>query len=380
MDEYCERVDQLPDSIQGYVIDLLTETETFYAGVKTTDGGLTQSVWLVVTSEQLVVVISKLIDASLQTVPLTMITEVQSSDINLPAERRQQIQIETIDHTLTYELHDPDGKFIQDTQAAVAAVPDPELANPTYPTDIDHAIRNCERVADAADSARRDGSFVDAINRYETAITGYRTVLERLPVADDRRETIEETVVDLQNARQQITEQQERRDTLQSHLSAAENRFQTAVRAHLNQQQTVAKIRYREARNHFETALEATATDLPVFVTPIEVVPDASDLAVTGSLVEFSALPTAPTTTLQQNGISSVTDLQARTVDPTTDSEDSGPDRPLSEHLDSMDIEQSHTPVLLALAWQHTGTVTFTSRNDIQQRLRQAATGYKTTI
>lgn len=380
MDEYRQSEDQLPDSIQGYVVDVMSETEVFHAGVKTTSGRLTHTVWLVVTSEQLVVVISKLLDATLLTVPLINITEIQTSRVDLPAERRRRIQIETIDDTLSYELHDPERKFIEAARTAVAAVPDPELANPTYPTDIDHAIQNCERVVDGAASARRDGSLAEANDRYKTAITGYRTILERLPFADDRRDTIEKTLTDLQETQQRIANVQECRDTLQSRLTAAENSFQTAVRAHLEQQQTVARIRYREARDNFENALESIITDVPVFVTPIEVVLEASDLAVTGSLSEFSVLSTATATTLQQNGISSVADLQTHTVDPTTDSEGLGSCRPIRDHLDSMDIEQSHASILLALAWQHAGGITFTSRNDIQQRLQQAITGYKTTV
>jgi len=386
MDEYCEDETRLPDSIRGYVADVMDGTETFRAGVKTTAGGFTQSVWLVVTSDQLVVVTSKLVDATLRRVPLADIAETRSSLVDLPEERRRQIEIETVDDTLTYELHDPDGTFIEDLQTAVADVPDPELADPAYPTDVDGALRNCERVVEAAASARRDGSFVEASDRYETAITGYRTVRDRLPAGDDRRDAIEETLTEIRDTRQQIAELRERRATLESRLAAAENSFQTAVRAHLEREQTVAKIRYRQARDGFEEALELidadddTDADAEPIEAPVHVSPDADTLAVSGALDEFAGLSTATTDALSDNAIAAVADLRARATGPTTVDADAPESTPIRDLFESTPVDQADVPILFALAWQQTETISFAARTDVRRRIEQAASGYDATV
>jgi tetratricopeptide (TPR) repeat protein len=381
MDEYCAREADLPDSIQGYVTDTIDTTETFHAGVKTTGGRLTNTVWLVVTSEQLVIVTSKLIDATVRRVPLTDIGAIYTDRVELPGEQRQTIEIETLDDTLSFELHDPDGQFVEALRTAVGGVPDPELADPAYPSDVDAAIQNCERVAEAAATARREGSFGEASDRYDTAVAGYRTVLERLPAGDHRRDAIEETLTDLEDSQQQLTAQQERRETLASRLTAAEDSFQTAVRAHLKQEQTVAKIRYRQARDSFEEALELVRADTAVLTAPIQVAPDSDNLAVSGALDTFAELSTATTDALASNEIGAVADLRARTTGPVGPEHDASESPPtLRDSLESAGVDRSDIPTLLALAWQQTEPVPFAARRDIQRRLEQATAGYESTL
>lgn len=381
MDEYCAREADLPDSIQGYVTDTIGATETFHAGVRTTGGRLTNTVWLVVTSEQLVIVVSKLIDATLRRVPLTNIGTIHADRVELPGEQRQTIEVETLHDTLSFEVHDPDGQFVEALRTAVGGVPDPALADPAYPSDVDAAIQNCERVAEAAATARREGSFGEASGRYDTAIAGYRTVLERLPAADDRRDAVETTLTDLEDSRRQLTAQQERRETVDSRLTAAEDSFQTAVRAHLEQEQTVAKIRYRQARDSFEEALELVAADPAVLTTPIQVAPDANALAVSGSLADHTALSTATTDALGADEITAVADLQAHTTGPAgPDHDASESPRTLRDLFESMAVDQADIPTLLALAWQQTESVSFAVRRDIQRRFEQATAGYEATL
>lgn len=381
MTRYCTRTESLPDSIRGYVVDAIGAGETFRAAVETTAGGLTQTVWLVVTSEALFVVVSKLIDSTLESIPLTVVTEVEADPVELPGERRREITVDTVDDSFTYELYDPEGEFVDTVRTAVAAVPDPELVDPTYPTDIDHALRNCERVVEAAASARSEGSFVEATTRYETAVSGYRTVLERLPAGDDRRDSIETTLTDVQGAQQRLAELQERRTTLASRLTAAENSFQTAVRAHVEHAQTVAKIRYRQARDRFEDALDLTDGDLPLFETPIRVSPDADTLAVSGPLTEFSRLSTVSTEALAEDDVVTVADLQDRAAGPTaTDTDVSGPTPTVRDLSRSTAIAQADVPLLSALSCQRTATISYATRSDVQRRLEQAASGYEATV
>ncbi|WP_152420854.1 hypothetical protein [Halorubrum coriense] len=381
MIEYCENEKQLPDSLRGYIIDAIGEDETFRAAVKTTTGGFTETVWLVLTSEKVIIVVSKLIDATLESVPLSTVTEVDSRLVDLPDERRRELSIATIDETFTYELHDPNREFIDKVQTAVAAVPDPELTDPTHPTDVDHVIQNCERVVDAAESAHSEGLLTEASDQYETAISGYQTVLERLPADDGRRDAIQHTLRDLQTTHQQVVDLQARRETLRSRLTTAENSFQTAVRAHLEQRQTVAKIRYREARNGFENALDLLTTDSPVLVTPIEFAVEAHSLSVSGSLAEYTPLSTTTIEALSADEITTVADLQARTTGPTsTDDADTGPALTIDDLVETPAISQTDVPPLLALACQHTDSVSFKSRDDIQRRFEQALSGYHATV
>ncbi|MEZ3166992.1 hypothetical protein ABNG02_06615 [Halorubrum ejinorense] len=381
MTEYCTQQNELPDAIRGYVVDALSEAETFRAAVKTTTGGLTQTVWLAVTSDNLFVVVSKLIDATLVSVPLTTVTSIEVDRVDLPGERRREISLETVDDSFTYELHDPDGEFTDTVQTAVAGVPDPELTDPTHPTDIDHAIQNCEDVVEAAASARSEGSLDEASDQYETAITGYRTVLERLSTGDDRRDAIEEALTDIQAARQQLSELQERRETVKTRLTAAENSFQTAVRAHANGEQTVAKIRYRQARDGFEDALELIDGDLSVFAKPIRISPDADTLAVSGPLAEFSRLSTASIEALFDDEIATVADLQGRAAGPTAvDTAGSEPTPTVGDLSESAAIDRADVPVLLALSWQRTEPISFAARSDVEHRLDQATSGYDETV
>jgi hypothetical protein len=115
--------------------------------------------------------------------------------------------------------------------------------------------------AEAEDARRRGeeamntGDYATAVDAYEDAIARYRAVLEDLPADDDRHGTVEASLDQVQTAYEQALQHRERRATVREPLAAAEADLATALREHAKGNATVARVRYRQARDRYDDLL-----------------------------------------------------------------------------------------------------------------------------
>ncbi|WP_277556203.1 PQQ-binding-like beta-propeller repeat protein [Halobaculum limi] len=108
--------------------------------------------------------------------------------------------------------------------------------------------------------ALADQDYETAISCYEAAIASLTTAQESLPRGDDQREEIEERLATARAKLQTARDHQTAVEKLTEALLAAEQSLRTAVTEHGNGQQTIVKLRYRQARDQYEDALEQLDT------------------------------------------------------------------------------------------------------------------------
>ncbi|WP_253738278.1 hypothetical protein [Halohasta salina] len=245
-----------------------------------------------------------------------------------------------------------------------SAVDKPDATAEELRADADEAV-------DAAVGARRDG-------RTETAIEGYAEALELYHAAaaqstGDTRESIEETIEQLQTDRAALQSMQAAQSSFREALSTAERSFQRAVAAHADDERTLARIRYRQARTQFETALEALDdSETPLLETPVDVPVEIETTLTTRRLGAVSGLDAAAVQALEADGITTVGDLDARTGAETT--------RPKAvDRLEAAGTVDPETATkLTALSWSHDeDSYAFTERAEITDRHQRSTIGFE---
>lgn len=116
-------------------------------------------------------------------------------------------------------------------------------------------IVQAESALDDGDEARTDGDYATAAEAYSTAVDAFQTARDLLPADDDRKDAIDAALAEAETAQQRASEQRDRRANLRQRLAAAEEDLVTALREHAQGNTTVARVRYRQARDRYEDLL-----------------------------------------------------------------------------------------------------------------------------
>jgi hypothetical protein len=120
----------------------------------------------------------------------------------------------------------------------------------------DDRIAQAQSAQAAAAEAREAGEYAAAAEQYAEALDHYEQAREQLPVDDDRHDRIETALEDVRSASRAVVQQRDRRAELRQRLAAAEDDLATATREHSRGNETVARIRYRQARDRLDEALD----------------------------------------------------------------------------------------------------------------------------
>lgn len=122
-----------------------------------------------------------------------------------------------------------------------------------------------------AKNSREVGDLSAAIEHYTEGLDAYRKAT--VPLADDadQLELIEDTIQQVEEDRQVIQTLQNDRTELQEALEAAENDLREAIVAHAEGKQTLAKLRYRQAVDAYDTTVEILDKNEGLLEQPISV-------------------------------------------------------------------------------------------------------------
>ncbi|SMO58902.1 outer membrane protein assembly factor BamB family protein [Halorubrum cibi] len=257
-------------------------------------------------------------------------------------------------------------------------------SDPEPPVDLDDPAGSVEAIrtglaeaANAAESAEEDGDLDAAVARYERAVRTYDDPIERLdgPDAAELAAALDDVKAELHAVRTR----RRARDTLRETLRSAEKSLREAIDAHVEGRSTLSKLRYRQARDRFGTALDAIDdADANVPSSPIEVSPAGeSDLA-DAPLADLPGVSDGAAGALSEAGFETVADLYA--ANPAADDESGDLAAALDSARGQGDLEASAVSRLTALSWRSDGdTTAFGDRADVERRRDRAATGFDAT-
>jgi hypothetical protein len=229
-----------------------------------------------------------------------------------------------------------------------------------------------EAAIETAVTANSNNNYGEAAEAYSEAITEYQAALEALPAgASEQREEIEQAIESTRADLEAVKTQREQQSEVIEALQPAERSVQEAIVAYIANDQTVARIRFRQARDTFEDAHETiTESEADLLTDPVtvNVQPDRKPPSTT--LSELSVIPEAAATALADAGIETVDNL---------DGKDESPWRPTAvEELVADDsIDEDVATTLTLLSWWHGDeTYTFETAEAVERRQQQADYGF----
>jgi hypothetical protein len=234
-----------------------------------------------------------------------------------------------------------------------------------------------ELIIDAT-TAREDGDLATAITLYDEALDLYRAAADEIN-DEEAKEEIKETIAQTNTDRETVSQIQDRRGDLTEALQLGETSFQTAVAAHANGENTVAKLRYRQARDQYQRAVdELTGSDHDLLSEAVQVSVDREKDINPGVIANVIELPEEATDALTDAGIETVADLQ----DAEITAVDNGIDTidQIEELREEETVTEEAAAQLTAVYWWHDQeTYQFTTEAAIRQRYDQSSAGYEAT-
>ena len=208
-------------------------------------------------------------------------------------------------------------------------------------------------------------AYHTALKQYGAALGLYHDAKDSA-TDDSVSEELDSRIEDVQDKRETLQKLEEARAELSEELTTAERAFREAVVGHIQGEQTVPRLRYRQARDGFQAAqrrLDETTQD--VFERPI-VVDVETDTTLPEQLEEIPGIGQETIDRLATAEIETVSDVH---------SADDGT-------LDTVEgISDDTVDRLRAVSWLSANdTGKFTGRESIESRLTRAQTGYEMLI
>lgn len=221
----------------------------------------------------------------------------------------------------------------------------------------------------SAETAREEGDFETAAEHYDNAVDHLEMALQNYDEeGNDKYESLESKLISTQDELEATTRRSEHRSALGEILPQAERTFQEAIVAYTEGDRTLSRIRFRQARDQFENAIETIeASNDTLLEIPIEVT--AEQRLPTTALNAHGQLDDQTVETLSQAGIVTVTDIthNESTIMPET----------VASLSESGDIRNKEAAVLMILSWWHAEDFEFETKSEISRRIEQATRGFK---
>ena len=254
-----------------------------------------------------------------------------------------------------------------------------DTADATDDVDPDVLRDDADELVVDATAAREDGDLATAISLYDEALDLYKAAVDEID-DEETKDELKETIAQTNSDRETLSQIQSRRGDLTEALQLGETSFQTAVAAHVNGEYTVAKLRYRQARDQYQRALdELTGSDHELLSEAVQVAVDREKDISPGAVSTVIDLSEETVDALTEAGIETVADLQAAQTTSADDTEIETVD-PVEELREAETITEEVAARLTALYWWHDQeTYQFTTETAIHQRYDQASAGYEAT-
>ena len=241
---------------------------------------------------------------------------------------------------------------------------------PESPSRVDELRSEADAAFEAAVGAKESNDLGEAADAYREALTSYRTVLDEVDAgAAEIRAEIEASVESTQSALSAVETRRERRRDLAETLGAGERNFQVAVVAYAQGSRTLARIRFRQARDAFEEATDIIEDgDDDLLTPPVEVSVEPDRTFASTALRELLAVPEAATVALSDAGVDTLEELESAAelpwIPPAVES--------LSADLD----DETETTVTLLSWWSGNGSHAFDAAATVSRRRDQAEYGF----
>ena len=254
-----------------------------------------------------------------------------------------------------------------------------ETADTTDDVEPDVLRDDADELVVDATAAREEGDLETAITLYDEALDLYKAAVDEIDdedTSDELKETIAQTNSDLEA----ISQIQIRRGDLTEALQLGETSFQTAVAAHVNGESTVAKLRYRQARDQYQRAVdELSGSDHELLSEAIQVAVNREKNINPGEIATVVELSEETVDALNDADIETVGDLQDEDTVSTDDGEIEAAEQ-VEELQEEGTITAEVAAQLTALCWWHDQeTYRFTTEAEISQRYDQSSAGYEAT-
>jgi len=215
----------------------------------------------------------------------------------------------------------------------------------------------------------------------EDIITMSHTELVEIDGVDDARAThIKSDIMDYleegnksENGDQTSNKKEEQspdREPISTTIQPAERSFKEGIARYISGSRTVARIRFRQARDAFEEADQViTNNDTQILAQPIEITFEQQATLPSKAIEDFALVEESTIETLASVGIESITDLER-------DTNDIKP-QIVTDLQDREEITAEEADLLIILSWWYEGdSRTFGSEAEISRRYEQADYGF----
>lgn len=243
------------------------------------------------------------------------------------------------------------------------------------PTPVEEHRLAAENAIETAVTARSNDNLSVAADAYSEALNEYDAALEELAAgATDQRTEIEQAVESTRADLEAVKTRREQQNEVIDDLQPAERSFQEAIVAYIQDDQTVARIRFRQARDTFEDAHETiTDSEEDMLSDPIEVTVQPDRVPPSPAISELPVIPEPAATALADAGIETVDELDHNDQSPWTPAA-------VGELLANEAIEEDTATALTLVSWWHSDeSYTFETAEVIERRQQQASYAFNHT-
>ena len=270
-------------------------------------------------------------------------------------------------YAIRRRLSDSDSEEVDQPVEPTLPIDNPDTA------DFEKLRSEADTAVQTAVTADEDGDLQTAIQAYEDALVLYRAAVDELePGAAENRATLTETIESTRESLQQVKTHSEQRTEVIETLKPAERSFQEAIVAAVENDQTIARIRFKQARDSFEDAIKMIKdSEKELLAQPIEVGVQPDRKIPSTKLSEMAVVPESVTTALADIGVKTVADIEPSDEAPWTP--------PSVEELEaSDDLTESTVTTLTLLSWLSDQDIQeFRTVKIISRRRKQAEYGFE---
>jgi hypothetical protein len=237
---------------------------------------------------------------------------------------------------------------------------------------VEELRADADEALDTAVAARADNRLEEALDAYNAARTRYEAARDSLDAgATEPRAEIDRQLETTREAIAAVEQRATQRTTVTEALTAAEHSFRVGVIAYTEGSQTLARIRFRQARDSFTEANELLETaDSDLLTPPVEVQVQPDRDLPSQTLSELPAVPEPVASALADAGVDTVPELE---------SNDGPPWQPtvVETAVADTSVDDAVATTLTLLSWiDDAESHAFATSTAVTRRRDQAAYGF----
>jgi len=229
-----------------------------------------------------------------------------------------------------------------------------------------------EASVETAATARETADFGEAVDAYTEALTQYQAVLNEVdPGVTETRTEIEESIETIHKEIESVEAHEKQRTELIDRLNTAERSFQVGIVAYSEGNETLSGIRFRQARDAFEEAIDLVEnSDQDLLTPPVEVNAQPDRELASTTLSELPMIPETATVALVESGIDTLNELESAEGPPWS------PDVVKTLVAEETVSDSTVTTLTLLSWWNGTNSYAFDTVAEVSRRRDQADYGF----